>query len=756
MGKYYAHSLAGRPKEEWQELASHLKETAELAKVFADEFSNGDWAYLTGLWHDLGKYLPDWQNYLLRERGYPIEHASNGKRPNHSTAGAIFAFEKFKDKPLARLFASIIAGHHAGLPDWYPDEAGGDLQNRIFNSEGNLRVGEIEDIRNNPLTKPILETKLPRSNPLNISSKEEGGSASEHLHLWVRMLFSCLVDADFLNTEQACNPESSKFRGTYSSLETLYENFRGYMSEKCGAAEKTPINKYRRKVLEDCMAKATAPSGFFSLTVPTGGGKTLSAMAFALKHAMEHKKKRVIMAIPYTSIIEQTAEVYRHAFGDGAVLEHHSNIDIDEEDKKGRLASENWDAPIIVTTNVQLFESLLASRPSSCRKLHNLANSVIILDEAQMLPPEYLKPILSVLRGLVAHFGVTVVFCTATQPVLCGKIGSEQAEFAGISSATAIVPPDAADLKDFKRVDIDLPISDERTTWENVSEELQKYEQVLCIVNTRQDCRDLHGIMPKGTVHLSANMCGEERSEAIADIKKRLANKMPIRVVGTQLVEAGVDIDFPVVFRALAGIDSISQAAGRCNREGKLNAEGMLGKLFVFHPPKSSPVGMLRKGEYAARTILRKYKAFDLSPELYRDYFSEFYRALNDFDRPKFQERMQKEAGDFIFQFRTFAGNVRLIDDTVQKGIIVRYKGKNKSSFELIELLKRKGPDRWIMRKLQRFIVNVPLNLFYKLQNEGHIEDVFGCWVQSSTGLYKPGYGLLADVKDWDKELFIV
>ncbi|MCG2703951.1 MAG: CRISPR-associated helicase/endonuclease Cas3, partial [Candidatus Omnitrophica bacterium] len=417
--------------------------------------------------------------------------------------------------------------------------------------------------------------------------------------------------------------------------------------------------------------------------------------------------------------------------------------------------SENWDMPIVVTTNVQLFESLFSGRTSVCRKLHNIVNSVIILDEAQMLAPEYLKPVLSVLRGLVKHFGVTVIFCTATQPALSAKIGSGLAVFEGLPPATEIIDTPEKYFEELKRVEITLPNISAYSEWQTVADDLKNYKQALCVVNTRKDCRDLHKLMPEGTIHLSANMCGEERSEIIAVIKKKLDGGDSIRVISTQLVEAGVDIDFPVVYRALAGIDSIAQAAGRCNREGRLNEEGRLGKVVVFVPPKKAPVGLLRKGEDAARSILRDQAMLEMTPELFKKYFKSFYGAVNDFDKPKFIERLVQGVPECAFQFRTFAQDFKLIDDTAQRGIIVWYEGKTRNSLELIGLLRRNGPEPWLLRKLQRFIVNVPLPVFNKLAQGDYIEDLHGYWVQKATGLYKSGVGLLPDSADWDRETFI-
>jgi len=761
-----------------QKLDVHLQGTARRAREFADAFANGDWAEIEGFWHDLGKFLPDWQKHIRRSSGYDEDaHVeTTGGRVNHSSAGAVLAFKRLKNPAIARILAYVIAGHHAGLPDWYPDQGpGDDLGTRLFSDalRGVLDTSDLDQIERIAEAIPFLEKDLPRSAPLGIVQPGDLAARHEHLHLWVRMLYSCLVDADFLDTEEFMSPENTGSRGEYPNMADLKIRFDRYMNEKQGSVIDSMINRQRASVLALCRKKAKLPPGIFSLTVPTGGGKTLSAMAFALEHAIKHDKRRIIMAIPYTSIIEQTAKVYKYGtddddeiesalknghclFGGDAVLEHHSNLDPEKEDHKSRLASENWDAPIIVTTNVQLFESLFASRSSASRKLHNLVDSVIILDEAQMLPPEYLRPILSVLRGLVDHFGVTLLLCTATQPALVGQIGSPPNVFAGLSNVTEIVDDSLRLARELERVELIMPRSlDVRSEWKEIAEELVRYDQVLCIVNSRKDCRELHSLMPEGTLHLSALMCGEERSEVIAKIKRRLRSQETVRVISTQLVEAGVDIDFPVVYRALAGLDSIAQAAGRCNREGKLNEKGSLGRVIVFNPPAPAPVGLLRKGEDACKAILRARRIEELIPDLFREYFLRFYGAANDLDKPNFVERLAKEATDFKFQFRTFAQEFRLIDDTVQKSIIVWYGEEKKGSIGLIEQLRNRGPERWITRKLQRFVVNVPLPLFNRISEAGFLEELHGYSVQRADGLYRPGLGLLSVEAQWNDLLYI-
>lgn len=730
MGQIFIAHIKKNPDGSWAEphlLKRHLTDTAKLAARFAEEFKNNDWAELAGYLHDLGKYHPDWQKYIRKETGYYDEDAhieGYAGRPNHSAAGAVYIFEKFKGSPMARALAYVIGGHHSGLPDWV-----GHLDKRLDEEKESLN-----EVRNVIEAKEFLDSSIPNSNPPFFENNKVD---NEQIHLWIRMLFSCLVDADFLDTEKYME---EKRRGGYLNLEELKKKFDEYMIRMKPDSE---LNKKRNEILQQCREKAKSEPGFFSLTVPTGGGKTLSSMAFALEHALKHNKKRVIVAIPYTSIIEQTAEIFKSVFGEDQVVEHHSNLDPEKENHKNRLASENWDAPIIITTNVQLFESLFGNKTSVCRKLHNIVNSVIILDEAQMLPQEYFKPILSVLNGLVKYFGVTVVLMSATQPALIGKIGTPPNIIEGLENVTEIVDNPDSLAKDFKRVNYILPADlNKQTTWEEIAEQLPQHEQVLCIVNTRRDCRELHKLMPEGTIHLSGFMCGEERSEVIANVKDKLKNNEEIRVISTQLVEAGVDIDFPVVYRALTGLDSIAQAAGRCNRENKIK-EG--GKVFVFVPPNSSPPGYLRKVEDAGKAILRNYQSTEFIPSIYSEYFKYLYSNLNSFDKADFYSHLVRDASNFDFQFKTFAEKFNMIDDKKQMSIIVKYK----SSEKLIEQLRYAGASKELLRKLQRYIVNVPIYIFNKIREAGYIEEIGGYWVQRDNYLYKPGLGLMVNETDW-------
>ncbi len=763
VGKPIAH-VRRDAEGNWAEpqgLEEHIKGVATCAEHFSLTFGNGDWGRVAGLWHDLGKYQPAFQEYIRKSSGYENDAADEGGpgRVDHSVVGALWAAERFADysPEIGRALGYLIAGHHAGLPDWSHEIGiGGALGDRLKD-----RSNLVDALSATP-PDALLKIDSPITSPCGRApSLENDDIMRESMHLWIRMLFSCLVDADFLDTEGYMDPRRTLTRG--AEMKGLLEHkrqFDDYMAKKTAKAQQTPVNIVRAKILAECRSHAEWEPGMFSLTVPTGGGKTLSSMAFALEHAIKKGKRRIIVAIPYTSIIEQTAKQYRDIFGDDAVLEHHSNFDPDKETEHSRLASENWDVPIIVTTNVQLFESLFASRTSACRKLHSLVNSVIILDEAQMLPPGYLQPIVSVLKGLTEMFGASVVLCTATQPVLSGKIESGKALLKGFApgSVRELMTDPSGLAKTLKRVELRRhPKGDEAVSWEEIAGELATLHQVICIVNTRKDCRTLYDLLPEGAIHLSALMCPEHRSEVISGgkgIKARLARNGPLRVVSTQLVEAGVDIDFPVVYRALAGLDSMAQAAGRCNREGKLNNLGKLGQTIIFRPPKEAPSGLLRKGQDAGSEILRCFPkdVAELNPEVFKRYFELFFRKVNSFDAKGIMRLLSgPDIDELKIQFRTAASRFSLIENAGQKAVIVWYERaaseqhRALSSADLIAQLEKEGPDRGLVRALQRFAVNVPVHAIDTLKSDGSIRELRGMdglYAQNVAKLYDPVFGL--------------
>lgn len=703
------------------DLEEHLRAVGDLAGEFASTFGHADWGQLAGLWHDLGKYSPVFQNYIARESGFdPEAHIEGGKgRVNHSSAGALHAVEKLGGK--GRLLAYLIAGHHAGLPDWHSDEhALSSLSQRLEDRQ------HLQAISNVIIPTDVLHpAPTPATKPL-------GGETG--LALWLRMLFSCLVDGDFLDTEKFMDGEKSQSRGTSSSIEDLLGTFDEHMTKLTAVAKSTPVNRVRAEVLHQCRERAPDMPGIFSLTVPTGGGKTLSSLAFALTHAVRYKKRRIIYVIPYTSIIEQTAGIFRGIFG-GNVVEHHSNLDPEKETAKSRLATENWDAAIIVTTNVQFFESLFAARTSSCRKLHNIVNSVVVLDEAQLLNPEFLQPIMDTMNLLARYYGVTFVLSTATQPALNSRAGFGWT-FRGLDGVREIITDPDSLYRDLTRVKVEIPLDfHARRGWDEIAAEIIPHESVLAVVNTRRDCRELHRLMPEGTIHLSAAMCGEHRSQVIAGIQERLEKKLPIWVVSTQLVEAGVDIDFPVVYRALSGLDSIAQAAGRCNREGTLDC----GKVVVFVPPKSSPPGTLRRAEQTTVSLLSGCTSDPMARELFTRYFKHFYVKADSLDKHGITDLLTRDARELKIQFRTAAEKFHLIDDIESHAILVWYG----ESQVLIGKLKKDGPERWLMRKLQRYSVNLPRRAVDKLVETGEVEEVWpGIFAQAVSTLYDDKVGL--------------
>lgn len=719
------------PDGEWivHGLEEHLREVGRLASDMAASFDGGQWAKVAGLWHDLGKYRSAFQGYIKKESGYdPEAHIEQaGRKVDHSTAGAVHAVEF--NKAAGQLLAYLIAGHHAGLPDWSGGEIGASaLENRLDNAR---KKGYLIEALQPGIPQDILSPQISFSKPL-------GGS--EALHLWLRMLFSCLVDADFLDTEKFMDPERTEIRQAIWSLSNLKERFDAYMAKKTRTSQVTTVNQWRATILQDCRKAGHEAPGIYTLTVPTGGGKTLSSMAFALEHAIKHQKKKIVVAIPYTSIIEQTAEQYRDIFGE-AVLEHHSNLDPDKAEKenaRSRLASENWDAPIVVTTNVQLLESLFAARTSRCRKLHNLVNTVIIIDEAQLLPPDYLQPVLDALRLLTEHYGVTLLLSTATQPAL-GTVKDpfgRKTVLRGLDARKEIISDVDGLFCALSRVDVETPADmNQRTTWEELAADLSEHPRVLAIVNSRKDARELCRQMPEGTIHLSAQMCGQHRSEVIARIKQRLKSGEPVRVISTQLVEAGVDLDFPVVYRALAGLDSIAQAAGRCNREGKLN----LGKVVVFVPPKSSPMGLLLYGEQATRSVWHGHSESPLSHKLFDSYFRQYF-GQEPPDKHGIMPLLTTDARQGMVQFRTAAERFRLIRDSGQS-ILVPY---GDDGHKWLDLLQKQGPERYLLRKLQRYSVNVYENEFNKLNEIGAIAELSpGIWGLVISNGYDENLGLL-------------
>lgn len=721
-------------------MLDHLTTTAEKAECFASKFASSNWGKAAGFAHDAGKSRAAWQKYLQDKSGYGYdEEAHLENKPGkiaHAIHGAKLVEQVFGKA--GRFLAYIIAGHHAGLPDWSSAQGGGrgSLQYQINTP---IALDEID-----PQLAEKLETlKLARP-PWKFNN------SGLDLSLWIRMLYSCLVDADFLDTEAYLEEETASIRGAFASLPELRTSLNNYINALEKNAPETKINAIREMVRKKCLEKASQERGVFALAVPTGGGKTLASLTFALEHAITHKMERVIYVIPYTSIIEQNADVFRNAVGKEQVVEHHSNLSEEEDSAKSRLAAENWDAPIIVTTAVQFFESLFAAKSSRCRKLHNIVNSVIVLDEAQLLPVEYLQPILETMQLLVDHYSASFVISTATQPAFEERCVYGQ-NFIGLKKINHIMEGEQEKLnQNLKRVRVHLPENLHATTGlEEIAADLLTHDQVLCIVSDRKSCRELHEMLPEETYHLSSLMCGEHRSRVIEQIKNDLKSEQPVRVISTQLVEAGVDIDFPVVYRALCGLDSIAQAAGRCNREGKLD----YGELRVFNPSRKPPAGILRKSTDVTKNLLAEKPEDVLDPHLFEKYFAELYWKANSLDQKEITALLTPEPAELGIYFRTAAEHFKIIDDSQQKSVIVRYA----ESDYYINLLKKKGPERWLMRKLQRYTVNIYNHEFEELLKEGAVEEVKPyIYALKSDSFYSRKLGLLVGEKLHEPKDFII
>jgi CRISPR-associated endonuclease/helicase Cas3 len=721
MSDFFAHTADDRS---WEPLAVHLCAVAELAGRFGAAFDSQEWATLAGRWHDLGKYSLDFQKYLRANAGDDAHADELAGRVDHSTAGAQWA--KQQHTGLGMILSHIIASHHSGLLDYSAQIGTASLEQRLSKTIPTWREVVPADV----LTLPLPATP-------NLGKPESHQYAAFRVAFWIRMLFSTLVDADFLATEAFMNPEQAAMRpGQAPTVADLKTTLDGFLEDLMGKTVDTEVNQQRARVLDACRVRAQEAPGFFELCVPTGGGKTYSSLAFALKHAVTHGLRRVIVAVPFTSIIEQNAEAYRKAFGTlgrEVVLEHHSNLDPDQETDVNRLQAENWDSPLVVTTNVQLFESLFACRTSRCRKLHNLARSVLVLDEVQTLPVDLLKPTLWTLRELVELYGCSVVLCSATQPALAKRDNFE----IGLSGIRPIIEEPAALYAAMRRTRVKV---EDCLQDEELVPRLLGHEQVLCVVNTRAHAARLRGLLgdQTGHFHLSTRMCAAHRLETLETIRTRLKAGQPCRVVSTQLVEAGVDLDFPAVYRARCGLDSLAQAAGRCNREGLRES----GEVTFFSAAELPPVGFLRQTAQTAEELLAQHPD-PLAPEAIEAYFRLHYWLRSErWDHRKVLDAVGSNPSTMRFQFREMASLYRFIPDEGDD-LLVPWKDEGQSLRHALQRPYPPGRDVW--RRLQRFCVHVRAHELNKLKEAGAVECLCQRWVLSDPNRYDPHLGLVFD-----------
>ena len=694
-----------------QTVRQHLLGTAALAEQFAQPFEACSQARLAGLLHDVGKYSCAFQRRL----------AGSADRVDHSTAGAQEAWRLRQPE-----VAFAVAGHHGGLPD------GGSRTDPP--DAGTLFGRQNKDVPNYSAWHDEIE--LPEaSHPARIPRDNFSTS------FYIRMLYSCLVDADYQDTETFMLGTAAP-RDGYTSLPHLLERLEQHIAPWWAA--KTALNEKRCEILRACLdAGRTCDSGLYTLTVPTGGGKTVSSLSFALTHAVAREKKRIIYVIPYTSIIDQTAAVFQEILGDENVIEHHSGIDysvpendVDPAHYRKALATENWDAPVIVTTAVQFFESLYSSRSSRCRKLHNIADSVVIFDEAQTLPVNYLRPCVAAIGQLVQYYGVTAVLCTATQPAL-------QPLFAELAPALSMreICPDTNAMYDFFRRTT-LHMAGELTE-EGLAGQLNAALQALCVVNRRATAQRLYAMLePEGRYCLTTLLYPADRKRLLKEIRARLKNDLPCRVVSTSLIEAGVDVDFPAAWREEAGLDSVLQTAGRCNREGKYPAENCI--VTVFRLQGQRVPAMIRPNVDAARMVMDSF-ADPAQPDAIEAYFS-FFRAVKGnaaLDKNQIMDMFCKGYQGCIFPFSSAAEKFHLIDtNTVTVYLPVDH------GIDMLDDLRAGQVNRTLYRQLGQYSVSIYPEHLRKLLDAGAVEPVDeSSYILTDRTLYDRSIGLSLDVE---------
>jgi len=734
MTEFYAHITQANENDREprkQTLEAHSAHVGELAAMFAAEFGCGDIARVMGLLHDKGKEQSEWQKYIQGITGYNKEYAHIKQGPPHAYVGACIAQKQYPQ--LAPLLAQPIVGHHRGLYDY---------------------CDYVEK------TKSVIPQDVKMDAPIPCALPKLPKLERYDLHHFIRMLFSCLVDADRLDTEAFMTPEQARLREDKATLEQLYEKLLSYLEALNATSDDTEVNRIRRYVQQQCMEKSSGNIDFYSLTVPTGGGKTLASVLWALGHAIKNRQHRIIIAIPYTSIIVQTAATLKNIFGEENVLEHHSNVneeDIsnDELVRKYQLATENWDYPIVVTTNVQLFESMFSNRPSTCRKLHNIVKSVLILDEVQTLPLQFLRPIVDTFKTFNRLFGTSLLFTTASQPTLEGIIRgtNPMTQFEALPKIHEIIPQSAALHKKLRRVELDIDNSPK--SYDEVAAALTQHPRVLCIVNTRCDAREIFNRLPKDEgicLHLSRMMCPEHVRQTILTLKEALRKEhnTVIRVVATQLIEAGVDIDFPVVYRQEAGLDSILQAAGRCNREGRLK----LGTTHVFSLQKEHtlPKGFISQTNNARLNMAESLDWF--SPEAMREYYRQLYSKVDSFDSVIF-DKVQYSMCELLYkqdtEFEQASNCFRLIDDKTTTVIVNWQHG-----IELVNRLKEEGLTYHLAKMLSQYCVNIRQNDMRQLLASNAVEEVIeGAFVISNPAFYDEKVGLIT-TNQWLEETYIL
>jgi len=694
----YAHKKTVDNNIIYQSLLDHLLGTAKIAEACCYNIVN-NWGYIVGLYHDVGKATKEFQDRLINEQGHV----------DHSTIGAQYVYNLYKDHPevgdlYALILAGIIAGHHSGLLD-YTSVDRPSLKKRL--------TKEISKIDN------IIDEKPELKFPFKIKDNKD----LYKIYIFTKMLYSALVDADSLETEAFMTQSRTKIRNRSRKLSDLQEKFNGYIGR---FTDTSGINYWRHKVLNDCLEMANNEPGLYSLTAPTGIGKTISSMAFAINHACKYSKDRIIYVVPYTTIIEQNARIFTKIFRRPNVVQHYNLYDVMNEKKLSsksklylQLATENWDAPIIVTTNIQFFESFYHHKRSKLRKLHNITNSVVIFDEVQALPPDFLEPCAKVIEELCEQYSCTILLCTATQPVVNNKI-------LGLST-TEVVNKSEELFKELNRIKI---TNLGRIDKEELIDRVRQHKQVMCIVHTRKLANELYKqLKGKHVYHLSTLMCPKHREEVFRKIRTALTRGWECKVITTQLIEAGVDIDFPVVYRIIDRLDSAMQAAGRCNRHNTLD----YGEFILFS--LGSPPKTFSSAANISMNILDDEA--ELSIKTVHKFFSKYFWAKSSLDRKNI---LRDIYSSYKFQFETVSSKMRLIPDT-QKAVLVPYDHTAKAVINKLQFAIKHGFSlRKLFKILQQYTVNVYEKEYDKLVENDKL--VVGEIAILKDGIYKSDVGI--------------
>ena len=707
--KYLAHISEDKTRE--QTILEHAQATGELAGKFASSFDCEEWGRACGLMHDIGKY-----SEAFRRRLY------GGPKVDHATAGA----QELRKKGYI-MAAYPVAGHHSGLPN------GGTRGDQAGESTFYGRMAKkVEDYSAYQKELEVPELLSPPLKPL--------GKGGFSVAFFIRMLFSCLVDADYLDTEWFMTDGKIK-RESSEDGKVLYERLQKHIEPWLLRQDTTTLNGRRTMILKSCLEKGQGERGLYQLTVPTGGGKTVASLAFALTQLVTHQMDRIIYAIPFISIIEQNAQVFRDILGTKNVLEDHSNTvcESEEEKEKERLAAENWDKKVVVTTNVNFFESLFSYKTSKCRKLHNVANSVIILDEAQMLPSQYLKPCVQALAELISNYHCTVVLCTATQPSLLQFFPKEL-------SVQEICPDVQGQYEFFRRTKI---IQVGKLTEKELREQLEREKQVLCVLNSRKRVQRMYRSMEgEGTYQLSTLMYPIERKRILKEIRERLKGGKICRVISTSLIEAGVDVDFETVYKELAGEDSVVQAAGRCNREGKRVLEECKTVVFTMDTEKDIHIpNELRLPISVTEEIGRSYE--DLaSLEAIHEYFERLYHYKGEsLDAERIVEQFEEKIKTFSFPFKEVSDQFRLIKDKTTAILIE----KDPEAQRIGEQIRYGMPSRELVRQAGQYCVNVFDKDLENLRGAGLLEELpMGFYALRKLDQYDNNTGLSLEVSRGD------